>query len=314
MRVKPSAPAEDAVVPLAGRESKRRRVSAKKRLLVPIVLFAALTLALTLALLAGHEAEAVSLLNNVRRSALVSRLADPFSLLDQRSPGGRAGPLQQTKPPHERVLAQVRDRDPPADTLADAPGDDLAGGGPGFAVGPGELPPNTPSSSGSPSASGSSGASGSPLAPTAFGAGAPGAGSLIGAPAGGSGSGGNAGTGGGGSNPPSGDQPAGNQPPGNQTSNVPPPGGNIPPSLTNFDTPPGDTNPGNIFTPPPGAGDNAGPPGEGPPGGGLPTTPGGTPGGAPPVTVPEPASWMLLMGGILAGIAGARRRRRGKRR
>jgi hypothetical protein len=47
------------------------------------------------------------------KGGLFAALADPLSLFADRSPGGRgAGPLLSTKPPHERVLSEVRDRDP----------------------------------------------------------------------------------------------------------------------------------------------------------------------------------------------------------
>ena len=48
------------------------------------------------------------------KGGLFAALADPLSLFAARSPGGRgAGPLLSTKPPpHERVLSEVRDRDP----------------------------------------------------------------------------------------------------------------------------------------------------------------------------------------------------------
>lgn len=56
------------------------------------------------------------------RAMVVAALKDPLSLFADRSPGERGtGPLQMTKSgPHERVLSTVRDREPPADDLADA--------------------------------------------------------------------------------------------------------------------------------------------------------------------------------------------------
>jgi hypothetical protein len=59
------------------------------------------------------------------KGGLLAMLADPLSLIAERSPGERgAGALLSTKPggPQERVLAEVRDRDPAAgDTGAAAP-------------------------------------------------------------------------------------------------------------------------------------------------------------------------------------------------
>lgn len=46
-------------------------------------------------------------------TTLVAVLKDPLSLFAERSPGGRAeGALLPTKPPRERVLSTVRERDP----------------------------------------------------------------------------------------------------------------------------------------------------------------------------------------------------------
>jgi hypothetical protein len=80
------------------------------------------------------------------RGTLMAALTDPLSLFADRSPGGRgAGALLSTKPmktamadpgPEERVLAGVRDRDPPADGLPELPGLN----DPAFAAGPG-VPP-----------------------------------------------------------------------------------------------------------------------------------------------------------------------------
>lgn len=80
------------------------------------------------------------------KGGLFAALADPLSLFAERSPGGRgAGPLLSTKPPHERVLSEVRDRDPdpgiapgidPVFGLAPdglAPGGGAPGGDPGGA-------------------------------------------------------------------------------------------------------------------------------------------------------------------------------------
>lgn len=68
-------------------------------------------------------------------TTLVAVLKDPLSLFAERSPGGRAeGALLPTKPPKERVLSTVRERDP-AGTL---PGvDDPVVAGVPEAAGPG---------------------------------------------------------------------------------------------------------------------------------------------------------------------------------
>lgn len=56
------------------------------------------------------------LLSQTSKRALIAVLADPLSLLSERSPGSRgAGPLLSTKGgPHERMLSMVRDRPQPA--------------------------------------------------------------------------------------------------------------------------------------------------------------------------------------------------------
>jgi hypothetical protein len=55
------------------------------------------------------------LLSQASKRAIIAVLADPLSLLSERSPGLRgAGPLHSTKgKPHQRVLSGVRDRQPP---------------------------------------------------------------------------------------------------------------------------------------------------------------------------------------------------------
>src|SRR6202012_4956979 len=65
--------------------------------------------------------------------ALRAALADPLSLFAERSPGARgAGALHSTKGgPHERVLAEVRDREP---VIADPPSDGI----PTFPTDPGD--------------------------------------------------------------------------------------------------------------------------------------------------------------------------------
>ena len=90
----------------------------------------------------GHPA-----ISKVRQAGIIAALADPLSLFAERSPGERGGgALLSTKPggPHERVLSEVRDRDPPAgDPPADfaiAPEDlaALPGGAPGAGGAPGD--------------------------------------------------------------------------------------------------------------------------------------------------------------------------------
>ena len=62
---------------------------------------------------AGHPANGKA---GGTKGGLFAALADPLSLFAERSPGGRgAGPLLSTKPglaPEERVLSEVRERDP----------------------------------------------------------------------------------------------------------------------------------------------------------------------------------------------------------
>jgi hypothetical protein len=71
----------------------------------------------------GHPASSKA--SKPGKSGLLAMLADPLSLFAERSPGERgAGPLLSTKPggPQERVLSEVRERDPGAgDPAAAAP-------------------------------------------------------------------------------------------------------------------------------------------------------------------------------------------------
>jgi hypothetical protein len=100
----------------------------------------------------GHPAA-----GNVRKAGIIAALADPLSLFAARSPGERgAGALLSTKPglgPAERVLSEVRDRDPaagdappaadpltPADVAALSDGIPGAGGLPGGTGGAGGAP------------------------------------------------------------------------------------------------------------------------------------------------------------------------------
>ena len=90
----------------------------------------------------GHPA-----ISKIRQAGIIAALADPLSLFAERSPGERGGgALLSTKPggPHERVLSEVRDRDPPAGdpdpNFAVAPEDlaALTGGAPGAGGAPGD--------------------------------------------------------------------------------------------------------------------------------------------------------------------------------
>jgi hypothetical protein len=51
--------------------------------------------------------------SKVLRTRIADALKDPLSLFGERSPGGRRlGALLSTKPPHERVLSTIREREP----------------------------------------------------------------------------------------------------------------------------------------------------------------------------------------------------------
>jgi hypothetical protein len=112
------------------------------------------------------------------KGGLFAALADPLSLFSDRSPGGRgAGPLLSTKPPHERVLSEVRDRDP---DLGIAPGiepvfglapDGLA---PGGGAPPGGDPPTGDPGGGLPGDGGFPGSDGAPSSAPFFNPGQPG--------------------------------------------------------------------------------------------------------------------------------------------
>jgi len=206
------------------------------------------------------------------KDKIVAALKDPLALLAERSPGGRIpGPLHLTKPntgPHERVLAQVRERDPAPDLTPSGDDSVFAGDAPATTSFPGDLsqgsglPPGIPASFNTP-------------------LGFPGIGAAAANP------------GGGGTLP---GDPGNPSTPGGPT-NTQPGGPGIP------DPPPGD--PGNpIGTPPGDPGTPGAPPGN--PGGPI----GGTP---PPATeIPEPATWALMILGLLA--AGATMRRQERKR
>ena len=88
-------------------------------------------------------------ISKVRKDGIVATLLDPLSLFAGRSPGEREGALLPTKlakaGPEERVLSQVRDRNPdsgnptpppidgmlPNAALPGAPGENTLAGGPG---------------------------------------------------------------------------------------------------------------------------------------------------------------------------------------
>ena len=125
--------------------SERRKRWTRALLLVPVL---TALFFISIAEL-GHPAA-----GKAGRSGIIAALADPLALFAARSPGERgAGALLSTKPggPAERVLSEVRDRDPaagdpPADPVAPITPDDVAalgngvpsdGGLPGGAGGPG---------------------------------------------------------------------------------------------------------------------------------------------------------------------------------
>ncbi|HXS07044.1 MAG TPA: PEPxxWA-CTERM sorting domain-containing protein [Rhizomicrobium sp.] len=120
----------------------------------------------------GHPA-----ISKVRQGGIIAALADPLSLFAERSPGERGGgALLSTKPggPHERVLSEVRDRDPPAGDppeLAITPEDlaALPGGAPGAGGAPGD-PAGDPLGNNFFAPSIPSGGGGPPFLPASFGA------------------------------------------------------------------------------------------------------------------------------------------------
>jgi hypothetical protein len=197
------------------------------------------------------------------KSRIVAALKDPLALLAERSPGGRTpGPLHLTKPnagPHERVLAQVRERDPAPDSTPATDDPVFAGNAPATTSFPGDL---------------SQGSGLSPGIPATFNTplGFPGIGAAAANP------------GGGGTLPGDPGTPSTPGDPGGLTNTQPGDPG-IP------DPPPGD--PGNPTGTPPGdPGTPGAPPGD----------PGGPTGGTPPPTtaIPEPATWALMILGLLA--------------
>jgi hypothetical protein len=243
------------------------------------------------------------------KGRIVAALVDPLALLDKRSPGKRnPGALHLTKSgvrPHERVLADVRQREPDPDLVPGAERPAIVHIAPA-AVAPSGAPHGDISDTGGngyPTPGVIGAAPGFPWFGTVFG-GAPAA---LGTPPG---NGGNPGSpnsppGSGGGNPGSPNSPPGsgggnpdspNSPPGN-TGNPDSPG-----------TPPGNAgNPGNPDSPPDILGNPDSP--NSPPGDfGNPdnpnSPPGNTdnpPGNEPPVViaVPEPATWLLMILGLI---------------
>jgi PEP-CTERM motif len=255
---------------------------------------------------------------------IVSALKDPLALLDERSPGRRGpGVLHLTKSgtgPHERVLADVRQREPGSDLapgagpvaivdiapaavapLAAPPRDSTGTGGNGylmpgiigapfgypgsgafFGVGPAVY--GTPAgTTGNPISSNSpTGTAGNPNSPNS----PPGSAGNPSSPNSPPGSAGNPSSPssppGNGGNPESPNSPPGNG--GNPDNPISPPG-----SPDNPISPPG--NPDNPISPP-GSPDNPISP---------PDNPDNSPGSGPPTTIPipEPATWLLMTLGLI---------------
>ncbi|HEY1876549.1 MAG TPA: PEP-CTERM sorting domain-containing protein [Rhizomicrobium sp.] len=230
------------------------------------------------------------------KGQVLAALKDPLALLDKRSPGRRSpGALHLTKSgtrPHERVLADVRQREPDSDL---AP----SGGPVAFvdispaAAAPPIAPPGDISGTGD-NGYLMPGIIGAPLGFPVYGTAFPAGPAVFGTPSGN------------GSNPGSPNSPPGNtgsQPPGTGDSpNSPnsPPGdtGGQPPGTSDSpdspNSPPGDTG-----GQPPGTGDSPdspnSPPGDtgSPPGSGPPTT----------IQIPEPATWLLMILGLTVLLA-----------
>lgn len=122
--MKPSVPDSDD----AAQQPDAPKRSSRKQLLALVAGFVALFF-----VAAVQQGDPAS--GKVSITTLVAVLKDPLSLFAERSPGGRAeGALLPTKPPRERVLSTIRERDP-AGTL---PGvDDPVVAGVPEAAGPG---------------------------------------------------------------------------------------------------------------------------------------------------------------------------------
>jgi hypothetical protein len=131
-RVKPPSRQGDEAIPLRRRAAKRGKRWKRAALLIPVLL----GLSFVAVVEGGYPAAGKA---GTTKGALFAALADPLSLFADRSPGGRgAGPLLSTKPPHERVLSEVRDREPPVEVPP-------AADNPVFGV-----PPEGPATSGAP--------------------------------------------------------------------------------------------------------------------------------------------------------------------
>ena len=205
------------------------------------------------------------------KGQVLAALKDPLALLDERSPGRRrTGALHLTKsgtPPHERVLADVRQREPSPDVAPNAGPVAFVDIAPA-AVAPPAAPPGNISGTGGDGYL-MPGIVGAPLGFPVYGAAFPAGSAVFGTPPG---NGGNSGT----PNSPPGTGGGPNSPPGN-TGNPPPGDTGSPPPSNSGNPPPGDTG-----GPPPG--DTGSPPGSGPP-----TT----------IQIPEPATWLLMPLGLI---------------
>jgi PEP-CTERM motif len=198
------------------------------------------------------------------KAKVFAALNDPFALLAERSPGSRSpGPLHLTKSsagPHERVLAQVREREP----VASVPGVDkpvFLDNPATIASTPGVLPGgfSNAQDTGSPNPTFINTPLGFPGIPTTAGDSPSGIGMSP-------------------SNPGGTDTPFGI------------PGGTDPPDTNSGGTDTSFDNPGGTDPPPIGPGSIDSPPGS--PGTSGSTTP-------PIIAVPEPATWALMILGLL---------------
>jgi hypothetical protein len=195
------------------------------------------------------------------KGRIVAALEDPLALLDERSPGRRGpGALHLTKSgarPHERVLADVRQREPGPDLAPGAEPVALVDIAPA-AVAPPAAPPRDSTGIGGDGYL-MPGIIGAPLGFPEFPGAFPGGPAILGMLPGTAGNPGSP-----------------NAPPGTGG------GPNLPPGNTgNPDSP--NSPPGNADTPPGGS----------PPGGGSPTT----------ISIPEPATWLLMTLGLIVLLA-----------
>jgi hypothetical protein len=240
------------------------------------------------------------------KGRIVAALADPIALLNERSPGRRGpGALHLTKSgarPHERVLADVRQREPSSGLVPGAEPAAIVNIAPA-AVAPSGGPPGNISGTGGngnlmPGIIGA--APGFPWFGTAFGGGP----SVFGTPPGNGG------------NPDSPKSPPGNT--GNPDIPGSPPGNGVNPDSPTSPPVTVSSNPGSPDSPPDNPDNPGSPPGNpgnpdnpnSPPDNlGNPDNPGSPPGdtdippgsGPPTVTaVPEPATWLLMILGLMA--------------